>query len=483
MKLISFGRFNKYHMYSIFSIIFMKLKDVITGYNYNDSFITVFKKDNRGLYNKGNLINYIFCYIGTFILSLIFYIFETKNYRRNSKKSKKEEEKKLNDKELLEGKIVYLHYEKNKNFIYSKNTFYIFLLLIFLWILEEHLIEIFVCLKDLDFWAFEIIITSLLNSKMFHLEIYRHHILVYIINVIPIILKIFPIILSFIDEGNNNNNNNDNNEYCYNNTKNDEGCTLKNLYVIFWWLVPAGFFTYIGLITLRAFVNSKLKWFMDLRYMSGNKILMIYGLLGIILCSIVCTFTTLLECEETTSNNKNLYDYICVVKDTINNTDNNSTTHLKYFDNFKSYFTNLNLFELTIFFQIIFFFLNKYFSILIIKYLTPVHLILSIPAYYIIQKIILIINTLIRNQNFSIFNDKREYNFRVEKLVFDSSGDLVSIIGLFIYLEIIELNFCKLNYNLRRNIITRGSNELYNYIENDEEESMDDVSIGSNSKR
>ena len=34
--------------------------------------------------------------------------------------------------------------------------------------------------------------------------------------------------------------------------------------------------------------------------------------------------------------------------------------------------------------------------------------------------------------------------------------DFVCLIGFFIYLEIIELNICKLNYNLRKNIIHRG---------------------------
>jgi hypothetical protein len=461
----------------------MNLKDIINGYNYNDSFITLFGKDNLGLYNKGNLSSHIFWYIGTVIFSIIFYIIEKQNYRRNYGKlpeiSKEEEEKKLNDKELLEGKIVYLHYERKKNFIFSKNTFYFFLVLIILWILEEHLIEIFVCLKDLDFWAMEIIITSYLNSKMFNLEIYRHHKLVYFINIIPIILKISTIVLSFIDVGNHNYNE-INYEYCYNNTDNlckgVEKGRLKNLYVIHWWLVIVGIIAYLFLITLRAYVNSNLKWFMDLKYMSPNKILMIYGFLGAILCSIACTFTTLVKCEETKSNNKDLFDYICVVNDTIINNTNNDTTHLKYFDNFYIYFQNIDFFEIL---NIIFFFLNKYFSILIIKFFTPVHLILSIPAYYIIQKIVLIINTLIREHSF--FN-KKIFIYKTEKFILDSSGDFVSFVGLFIYLEIIELNFCKLNYNLRTNIITRGSNDLYKYIETDESESIDDASIGRNSQ-
>jgi hypothetical protein len=169
---------------------------------------------------------------------------------------------------------------------------------------------------------------------------------------------------------------------------------------------------------------------MDLKYISENKLLMINGLLGTIVCSIICTITTYAECEKTKINNKDLYDYICIV----NNTDNN--THSKYFDSFYIYFKNFEPLEiLTIIFQAIFFFFYRYFSILTIKLFTPVHLIVSIPALYIIQKVILIINTLITKHSF--FNDNN-FNFKTEKFCLDFSGDIISMLGLIIYLEIIE---------------------------------------------
>ena len=292
---------------------------------------------------------------------------------------------------------------------------------------------------------------------------------------ISIILKLFPIILSFKDIGNQKYIINDiiYYEYCYNNInrdcKNVNTNKLKTLYVIYWWLVPIGIITYITLITLRAFINVNLKWFMDLKYISSNKILMIYGLLGSILSSIACIITTFVKCEETKSNNKDIYDYICI--DQIN--DHNNTTS-KYFDNFFIYYKNLNFSEiLKLLYQVFCFFFYKYFSMLIIKFLTPVHLILYIPNYYIIQKTVLIINTIIRNKSF--FN-KFYFTFRSEKFFIDSLGDIISSFGLLIYLEIIELNFCKLNYNLRRNIIRRGRDEIFNSFENIEENIIDEES-------
>ena len=45
------------------------------------------------------------------------------------------------------------------------------------------------------------------------------------------------------------------------------------------------------------------------------------------------------------------------------------------------------------------------------------------------------------------------------KLILDFSSDFFAIIGYLIYLEIIELHFCKFDYNIRRNINDRGDAE------------------------
>ena len=47
-------------------------------------------------------------------------------------------------------------------------------------------------------------------------------------------------------------------------------------------------------------------------------------------------------------------------------------------------------------------------------------------------------------------------------------GDLFALIGFFIYLEIIELNFCKLNYNIRKKIIERSIEDSNTDIDEDD---------------
>ena len=101
------------------------------------------------------------------------------------------------------------------------------------------------------------------------------------------------------------------------------------------------------------------------------------------------------------------------------------------------------------------FFFRKLFFLLSIKYTNPVLIYFYIPFYYFFHKTILGINNAILEGKF--FEDTA--NCRVAKFVLDISGDIICIIGFLIYLEVIELNFCGLNYNFKYNISKRASNE------------------------
>ena len=89
----------------------------------------------------------------------------------------------------------------------------------------------------------------------------------------------------------------------------------------------------------------------------------------------------------------------------------------------------------------------------------------TIPSFYLIKKIILITYA-------SLSEDKDKilfYNLDIfrAKFILDSTGDIFCIISNLIYLEILELNFCNLNYNLRITIIERGLLDSYGDNEND----------------
>ena len=82
---ISFAKFNNKHLFIVFSIVFLILKDVAFGYNYNDSFRSLFHDQSYENFSVHYLIKNILCYLVTFILSLILYkIDRKKKFRKDN---------------------------------------------------------------------------------------------------------------------------------------------------------------------------------------------------------------------------------------------------------------------------------------------------------------------------------------------------------------------------------------------------------------
>ena len=259
--------------------------------------------------------------------------------------------------------------------------------------------------------------------------------------------------------------------------------------------IPFGIAIYLILIFVRSFVNSKLKWYMDLKYVSPNKLLIYYGIIGASVCFLVSFISSFKECDSTTKysyeHDKAIFaEYICKVNKTniceiindsiknnifninfLDNKTNNetlfkNTSHLEhtqyYFENFLLYFQKFNGIEILKEFSIIilgmiFFFFDKYFSILVIKNLTPVHITFTIPIIYIIQKFFMVLNTLIIDQKYFKTDDR----YKWKKYFCDFVGDFFSIFGFLIYLEIIVLKIFSLDYNIRANITRRSFGESY----------------------
>jgi hypothetical protein len=102
-----------------------------------------------------------------------------------------------------------------------------------------------------------------------------------------------------------------------------------------------------------------------------------------------------------------------------------------------------------------FYVLYIYFEVLIIYYLTPVHYFFYDSAYEFLYDTSQLIFSLIRKEDQT-------------KIIFEIVGDFFAIIGFLIYLEIIELHFCKLNYNIRKNIIERSIEDSNTDIDEDD---------------
>ena len=305
----------------------------------------------------------------------------------------------------------------------------------------EYLSDIFsqLGLMIFDYWMFELLIISYINAKMFKLKIYRHQMFAIIFNsFICLLFRLPSFILSFSleDKGNEN-----------------DG---KSLFKLSKWFFVLGLFIYIIIITTRAYSYTKIKWFMDLKYISATKLLIYIGFIGILVSSISCIIETNIKC----SNQINFCE--------VSNTNNSS----KYLDNFDVYYEKISalknyekIYEICIIvFGVICNFFALYFDILIIQYLTPVHFIFYSSIYYSIIKIIAIFYNKLKTNHFfngkEVNDEKRFYIF-----LLDLFGNIIAIFGFLIYLEIIELGFCKLNYNLKRCIEKRSLDDVTQSIE------------------
>ena len=140
-------------------------------------------------------------------------------------------------------------------------------------------------------------------------------------------------------------------------------------------------------------------------------------------------------------------DLICLVKIETSNTIE------YYFDNFSYYFeylwkkdinTWMNLCYLFLFIiRILLNYLRILYIILIIKKLSPEFYLCAYDIYYIINRTIGLINAIVNDGNvlIEIYNVLTEFG---------------ALVGISIYLELIELNFCNLNHNLKKYIEIRS---------------------------
>ena len=160
----------------------------------------------------------------------------------------------------------------------------------------------------------------------------------------------------------------------------------KSLYKTKPYLIPIGVIIYFLILIIRSYSISKIKYFMDLKYISSTRILLYSAVIGIILFTSICTIETFIECPSLDKFN------LCFVK--------NENETSSYIDNFIIYFKVLKddaktiniLYEITsAFFGIISYFLYLYFYLLVLKYLTPVHYVFSNAIYFFLIQIIFIL--------------------------------------------------------------------------------------------
>ena len=424
-KYITLGNYNSHFKYILLYILFKLINSCFYGLNYYDFFIEIkfiIIESDVSFSNYDFIRNTIISYLGTLIIAYISVIC-------NKIKNKLENRRTINQERVSRNPIILIHSgnEEEKNI-----SFFLVIVIIFIWVFVEQALDIYSnILCHLDFWFFELIILAYLEKVLLHIEIYRHHIFVFVFSLIPVISKIITIFLEFAD-------NDDNKEitkhYLY--EKDNK-----------WFWIPLGLFIYFILITLKAYSIIKVKWLMDLKYISANKLLILYGFTGTLFYFLFSTISSILQTES---------DSIFL---------NKSYRFDLYYKSFIHLYVKELIKEIIILvFGMITSYYIKYYYMMIIKYLTPVHIVFLTPMFYFFYKIILIIYNLIYcivKHDFSkSFGNNSVIPLSRAKFSLDFSQDSFSFFGFLIYLEIIELNCFNLDYNLKDKMTKRAACEL-----------------------
>ena len=461
-KYLTLGKFDKYYFLIIGSALIRLLMNFITGF-----FPSL--KPNEPIFLFGfppillshPLLNYVIEFFGITIFGLIIrYIFHQNNknigkqfiVESNTKKaSENNSSSKRSNSSLLYHDIFSIN-----NKLFLKQIFVIFIFYYYgklsINLLDGQGFHI------LKIWAFEYISIYYFSKKILNKTIYKHQILALFLTLIFSTLLNF--IGSFIPDSNNNCNNLIDEKY-------DECILLtsnvyqKVIYKLSSFFIPIIIVVYFAAIFSNSYVFVKFKWFIDLKYIPTYNILTIVGFLGLITSLIIFFLLSYIPCSQ---KNKFFKDF-CRFKY------GNSI----YYDTFKVLknikINNDFLLELIIILPIYMLlnFVDFYFCLLIIKNLDPFYVLVITTVQYLIYEII----------DFSLGLSNNNANY-INKSFFCLSADIISLFDSLVYLEILELNFCEFNKNLRKYIIKRSTldiNSTEGIFNNDIDDGLNDSAV------
>lgn len=323
---------------------------------------------------------------------------------------------------IIFGIIQYFYSRKNKTNIKNETTFFIhdkilkqkkgktklflfFTCFFFSFYKEIHTIINILGFNDLNFWAFEKLFTFLLMRRYFKLDIHKHHICS--ITVIFIICLILQIIYVFLPNSNGKNF-----------FEKKEGILTSYWYVLIFITI------FLFLDFNYAFSHNYAKVLMQVKFVSHSTLIIIIGFTGLVLSLIISSLSIISNYSEINS-----FNFINYYKDL--NSSNTWEIMREILIVLPSY--------------LIFQFMQINLEILTIYYLTPIHCLLLNNFSFSIQKVFIFLTS----------NDKEIRHFLLSEIT-----ELIAICGYVIYLEILELNFCGLSDNIKRNIIAKGEEEF-----------------------
>ena len=430
---ISIGKCSRTYLYILGSPLFKFFSLLLLGDTKNP--FNKGKEDGRGIglfsfcpeLKNFNFMQSILMYFGYIVFGIIFLYFKKVKISSN------------NDLKKVEKK------EKNELYIYNKPTGnklkFIWKQLLLVGVLFPLHIEIKKVLYILgfqffNFWTLEIIFIQHFMRKYFIVNFYIHHKFAIIFNssicsTILLTCSFLPTSLSSNNAGNSYQNIN------------------KKLGSYFYCILFILFFIILSYIYSFTRVYSKV--FMQFKFISPFKIIIIYGIFGFIFCLIAFGISSCIPYQD------NIKDYIC-----------NMNRIFKEENNYKFWVEIFCVYPLFSFIS----FMEIYFEILTICYLNPFYILMTNTIYYGITEAI-----------YFLINLDPIYDNKILHFILTELAEIFCLLGLMIYLEILILNFCGLNEKVLVLIMKKGEEEFRKLsfigtrsIINDDDDDEDDES-------
>ena len=263
-------------------------------------------------------------------------------------------------------------------------------------------------LEGLDYWMFEIIFLRIFMSHYLKMEVLSHQ--KYSLFLCVFFSFILKVISNFLDS-------HPLEDGTYTNIYN----YLYKEYSDQWFPIPLIIVSFILKLIIRAYGNTKLKFSMDILFLSPYTVLMTYGFLGVFFSLMYIILLKLIDFRPLGTINESFQE-----------------------DNYVSAILSTIIYGIANSFKILF-------DLLIIRDLSPFHIFVKYKIYYLlIQFILFCFNQKIKNKAFYFV---------------ELSSDIICFIGFLIYLELIEIR-C-LSYGLRKHIIERSEKDVFEAL-NDE---------------
>ena len=430
-KPITFGKCSRFYLYILASGSCKMLSTLILGANN-------VKENGIGLFGfcpvliKFNFVQSIFTYIGFIIFGLIFY------YCKDPEKSKSKE-KKENDESFNRMRTFLKNIAQNKTINNVKkniNLKIVFLCIAFAVHIETKKLLYNEGFQFFNLWTAEIIFMQLLMRKYFTIDYYKHHKVSILFNAIfcssiLIFTSFLPSSLYYEDQENYVP------ESSLQNLKDKLGSYFYSILLIA---------VYMLLSFVFCFTRIYSKVLMEIKFISPYKLVFLFGIAGLVISLLASVVGYYINYPD------NLFNYFSSLKSVLNEG--------KYYYFYGEIFlvSPINAFANS---------MEFIFEILTIYYLNPFYILLSNTLYYAISQFI-----------FFMLNLSSD-DLVITHFVITELTEFLTCFGLMVYLEIIELNFCGLDNNLKKTIMKKGEKEFkllsFSTIDDDIEENNNDI--------